>query len=201
MWRMEMRPTLPLLVTLIGLAAGEGLAQEVPEPSALELPAGAPVRLRTVASPDHWTRGFLTRADTDTIALVPEAAPPLGPNQLRLPRDTVTRLEVLTGKKKQWLPGLLIGAAAGVAMGLGEPVDPVGCEFDQYTFCSRGAALAAMTGTGAFLGALVGSLVKTDVWTPVPLDALGSPPAAGTRTGVGLRAVPGGLAAQLSVSF
>jgi hypothetical protein len=154
-----------------------------------------------VASPDHWVQGFLASADTGTIALVPEEAPPLGANQLRLPSDTVTRLEVLTGKKKQWLPGLLIGAAAGVAMGLGEPVDPVGCEFDQYTFCSRGEAVIAMTGTAAFFGALLGSLVKTDVWTPVALDAVGPSSARGARAGLGLRAVPGGLAAQLSVSF
>jgi hypothetical protein len=51
------------------------------------------------------------------------------------------------------------------------------------------------------LGALVGSLIKTDVWTPVALDALGPPRARGARTGLGLRAVPGGLGAQLSVSF
>ncbi len=196
-----MRPTLALVVALLGLVTGEGVAQEVPPPPALELPLGARVRLRTQASPDHWTNGVLAGADTGTIALVPEEAPPLGANRLRLPSDTVTRLEVLTGKKRQWLPGLLIGAAAGLAMGFSEPVDPVQCEFDENTFCNRGVAVAAMTGTSAVLGALVGSLVKKDVWTPVALDTLGPPRARGTRAGLGLRAVPGGLAAQLAVSF
>jgi hypothetical protein len=196
-----MRPTLPLVVALLGLVAGEGVAQEVPPPPALELPMGARVRLRTQASPGGWIKGVLASADTGAISLVPEEAPPLGANRLRLPRDTVTRLEVLTGKKRQWLPGLLIGAAAGLAMGFSEPVDPVQCEFDQNTFCNRGVAVAAMTGTSAVLGALVGSLVKKDVWTPVALDALGPPPTRVARAGLGLRAVPGGLALRLSVSF
>ena len=86
-------------------------------------------------------------------------------------------------------------------MGFEEHVDPVQCEYGDYTFCNRATAVAAMGATSAFLGALVGSLIKTDVWTPVALDALGPPRARGARTGLGLRAVPGGLGAQLSVSF
>lgn len=196
-----MRPTRPLAVVLLVLVAGEAVAQEIPPPPALQLPLGTPVRLRTLASPDGWVQGALAGADTGTIALVPEEAPPLGANQLRLPSDSVTRLEVLTGKKKQWLPGLVIGAAAGLAMGFSEPVDPVGCELDQNTFCNRGAAVAAMTATSALLGALVGSLIKRDVWTPVALDTLGPPAVRSTQIRLGLRAVPSGMAAALSVSF
>jgi hypothetical protein len=195
-----MKPALSV-VALLTLIAAPGLAQDVPEPPSLELPVGARVRLWTVASPDQSVQGLLAGADAGTIALVPEAASPLGTSYLRLPSETVTRLEVLTGKKKQWLPGLLVGAAAGVAMGFEEHVDPVQCEYDDYTFCNRATAVAAMGATSAFLGALVGSLIKTDVWTPVALDALGPPRARGARTGLGLRAVPGGLGAQLSVSF
>ena len=196
-----MRLSLPLVVTLIGLAAGGATAQESPPPPALELPLGAQVRLRTQAAPGGWIKGVLAGADTGTIALVPEEAPPLGANQLRVPSGSVTRLEVLTGKKKQWLPGLVIGAALGVAIGVAEPVDPVQCKIDPNTFCNRGAAVAAMAGTSAFLGALVGSLVKKDVWTPVALDTLGPPAVRRTQASLGLRAVPGGVAAQLSVSF
>ncbi len=195
-----MRPTLPVVALLI-LVAAPGLAQDVPEPPALELPMGAQVRLRTVASPDHWLRGLLAGADTGTIALIPEAAPPLGANQLRLPSDTITRLELLTGKKRQWLLGLLIGAGVGVAMGFDESVDPVECQVDDYTFCNRGTAVAAMGATMAGFGAIVGSLIKTDVWTPVALDTLGPPAGRSTKARLGLRPVPGGMAAQLSVSF
>jgi hypothetical protein len=190
-----------LAASLLVLVAGEGLAQDVPPPSALELPLGARVRLRTQAAPHGWVKGVLVGADTGTIALVPEEAPPLGPNQLRLPSDSVTQLEVLTGRRRQRLAGLLIGAAVGVVMGVSEPVDPVRCQTDASTFCDRRVAVAAMTATSAFLGALVGSLVKTDVWTPVALDTLGPPPARSPRARLRVRPVPGGAAAHVSLSF
>ena len=113
----------------------------------------------------------------------------------------MTRLEIATGKKRQWLPGLLIGAAVGVAMGFAIDVDPVRCKFDDNYACSRGEAVGLMGGTLAVVGAGVGALVKKDVWTPVGLDALGPPPARVSRTGLGLRAVPGGVALGLSVGF
>ncbi len=196
-----MRHTLPLLVALLGLVASEALAREIPQPPALELPVGARVRLRTQASGGEWIKGVLASADSSTISIVPENAPPLGANQLRLPGEAVTRLELVTGKKRQWLPGLLIGAAVGVTMGLAMDVDPVKCEFDDNYFCSRGGALAAIGGTVAVLGTLGGVLIQKDVWTPVALDALGPPPAHVARTGLGLRAVPGGLGLTVSVGF
>jgi hypothetical protein len=193
-----MRFTRLLLVTSLALGGGEILAQEAP---ALELPLGAPVRLRVAAAPDGWVEGVLAGADSRTISLLPREAPPLGANPLRLPSASVTRLEVLTGKKRQWFAGLFIGAAVGLAMGIGEKVDPVQCQFDEYTFCSRGAAVAAMTGTSAFLGALIGGMVRTDVWTPVAVDTLGPPASRGPRASLRLGAARGGAGAQLSVSF
>ena len=92
-------------------------------------------------------QGGARRAPTPgAIALVPEGAPPFGPNQLRLPRETVTRFELVTGKKRQWLPGLVVGAVLGVAMGFAMDVDPVRCEFDDNYACSRGEAVAVMGG-------------------------------------------------------
>jgi hypothetical protein len=108
---------------------------------------------------------------------------------------------MVTARKRQWLPGLLAGAALGVAMGFSVDVDPVRCEFDGNYFCGRGSAVAAMSGTGVALGALVGSLFKKDIWTPVALDALGPPAPQVAHTGVQLQAVPGGLALGLTVSF
>jgi hypothetical protein len=195
-----MRFTRLLLVTSLALVGGEVLAQEAPPP-ALELPLGAPVRLRLDAARGGWVEGVLADVDSRSISLLPREAPPLGANPLRLPSTSITRLEVLTGKKRQWLPGLLIGAAVGLAMGIGEKVDPVRCQFDEYTFCSRGAAVATMTGSSAFLGALIGGMVKTDIWTPVALDALGPLAPRGPRTSLRVGAARGGAGAQLSVSF
>jgi hypothetical protein len=192
-----MRLTRFLLVMSLALGGGQGLAQDAP---ALELPLGTPVRLRIDTAPDGWVEGVLAGADSRTISLLPREAPPLGANPLRLPSESVTRLELLTGKKRQWLAGLLIGAAVGLAMGIDEKVDPVQCQVDEYTFCSRGAAVAAMTGTSAFLGALIGGMVRTDVWTPVAVDTLG-PPVSRGRASLRLGAVRGGAGVQLSLSF
>jgi len=192
--------TQPFVVAILGLLASEALAQEMPQPPALELPAGARVRVRTQAS-GEWIKGILSGADADTISLVPEEAPPLGANQLRLPAETVTQLEIVTGRKSQWLSGLLIGTAAGVALGFGMDVDPVQCEFDVDYFCDRGSAVAAMGATSAAIGLLVGKLIKKDVWTSVAVDALGPPPGHVARAGLGLQAVPGGLGLELTVHF
>ena len=132
---------------------------------------------------------------------MPEGAPPIGPNQLRLPRESVTRLEIVTGTERHWLRGLVIGAALGVAMGFAIDVDPERCEFDDNYACSRGEAVALVGGTSAVIGAGIGALFKKDVWTPVGLDALGPPPARVGRVGLALRAVPGGASLDLSVRF
>jgi hypothetical protein len=188
------------VLAIVGLGSSDVLAQGAPEPSALELPLGARARVRTAES-GGWIEGTLASADARTIALVPAEAPPLGANQLRLPSESVARLEVLTGKKSRWLPGLVVGAAIGVAAGFDTDVDPVQCEVDDNYFCSRTSAVIAIAATSAALGALVGNLVKTDVWTPVALDALGPPRERGARAGLGLRPVPGGVAVAMSVQF
>jgi hypothetical protein len=195
-----MRPALLLVAGLAGvLAAGAAGAQD--QPPALELPVGARVRIRTYPATGDWIKGVLAGADSETIALVPDGAPPLGPNQLRLPRQAVTRFEMVTGTTRHWLRGLVIGAALGVAMGFAIDVDPERCEFDDNYACSRGEAVALMGGTSAVFGVGIGALFKKDVWTPVGLDALGPPPARVSRAGLSLRAVPGGASLDLSVRF
>ena len=193
-----MKPALPLVVAILGVLAGPALAQE--EPPALELPVGARVRVRTAAS-GPWIRGVLASADAGSVSLVPEEAPPLGDNRLRLPTEAVTRLEVRTARKRQWLPGLLVGAALGLAMGATAAVDPTQCGTNDVAFCSRGEAMAVAGGTLGAIGALVGSAIKTDVWTPVALDALGAPAGRGPATGLQLQAVPGGVGVAMSVRF
>lgn len=196
---MELRS--PLAAAILGLLGTGAVAQPASAPPALELPVGARVRVRVVAAPGPWMKGFLAGADSGSIAIVPEGAPPLAGSELRLPRETVSRLEIAAGKKRHWLAGLVVGAAAGVAMGFAQDVDPTRCEFDYDYACSRGEALALVGGTLAAIGAGIGALVKTDVWIPVALDALGPPPARVGRVGPALRAAPGGLSLGLTVRF
>jgi len=196
-----MRLRLAFVAATLGLPAAGAAAQPASEPPALKLPVGARVRVQVVAEPGPWLNGSLAAADTGGIALFPEGGPPFAGGELRLPRESISRLEIAAGKKRRWLAGLLIGAAAGVAMGLAMDVDPVQCKFDDDYACSRGEALGLMGGTLAVSGAGVGALVKSDVWIPVALDALGPPP---PRVGIGgpaLRATPGGLSLGLTVRF
>lgn len=190
---------------VLAVAAGAASAQEAAdaptEPPTLRLPVGARARVQTVAAPGAWIRGSLTGAEAESVGLLPEGAPPLPGSELRLPTKTLARFEIHTGRKSRWLPGLLVGAAAGLALGLTWEVDPERCEFDDDYMCSRGEALAASLLVLGGAGAGIGALVKTDVWTPVALDALGPATGDGPRVRPQVRASAAGVALGVSVRF
>lgn len=196
-----MRPVSLLAAVLLGPFATAAIAQEPPPPPVLRLPVGVQVRLRTVAAPGDWLRGTLVGADSESVGLIPENAPPFSESELRLPRETISGLEIVTGKKRQWLLGLLVGAASGLALSFAVDVDPERCEFDDNYYCSRGEAVAWGTASFGAIGAGVGALVKKDVWTPIALEALGPPPPRVGRVAPRLRVVPGGVSVGLSVGF
>jgi len=189
------------VAAVLGMVGTDAVAQPASELPALRLPVGARVKLRVVAAPEPWLKGFLVGADSSSIAVFPEGAPPFAGSELRLPRETISRLEIATGKKRHWLAGLAIGTIAGVAMGLAFDVDSERCKVDDNYFCSRGEALAAGGLTLGAIGAGVGALVTRDVWIPVALDALGPPPARIGLGGLALRATPGGVTVGLTVRF
>jgi hypothetical protein len=199
---MRLRDALILAVTL-GLQATAAVAQAPAEPALLTLPMGARVRVQTAAAPGQWVKGVLVSADSVSIALVPEEAPPLGANQLRLPSASVGRFELKTGSKRHWLVGLIAGAALGLAVGATADVDPVACKYDYNYECSRGEALALYGASMAAVGAGVGALIKSDRWTPVAVDALAPPPpprVSGTTPHV--RALPrGGVELGVTIGF
>jgi len=177
-------------------------AQATAEPVLLTLPLGARVRVQTTAAPGAWIKGILVSADSASVALVPENAPPLGANQLRVPSASVGRFELHTGSKRHSLYGLVAGVALGVALGFTLDVDPVACEYDYDYACSRGEAVAyAALGSGA-IGAGIGALIKTDRWTPVALDALAPPPPRVSGLTPRLRVLPrGGVELGVAVGF
>ena len=203
-----------LLIAILGVPVSGALAQpavqpapppavqSATEPPLLRLPMGARVRLQTAAAPGSWLRGILVSADSASIGLVPENAPPLGANQLVVPSTSVGRFELQTGSKRHWLHGLVAGVALGVVLGFTLDVDPVACEFDYNYACSRGEAVAySAVGLGV-LGAGIGALIKTDRWTPVALDALAPPPPRISGLVPRLRALPrGGVELALAVGF
>jgi hypothetical protein len=190
-----------VLAVIVGVPTS-ALAQPAAEPLLLRLPMGARVRLQTAAAPGSWMRGILVSADSASIGLVPENAPPLGANQLVVPSTSVGRFELQTGSKRHWLHGLVAGVALGVALGFTPDVDPVACEFNYDYACSRGEAVAySALGFGA-LGAGIGALIKTERWTPIAIDALAPPPARVSGIAPRLRALPrGGVELGLAVGF
>jgi hypothetical protein len=192
-----------LVLALISVVpAGGVLAQPATEPALLTLPMGARVRVQTMAAPGAWIKGILVSADSASVALVPENAPPLGVNQLRVPSASVGRFELQTGSKRHWLYGLVAGVALGVAVGFSMDVDPVACEYDMDYMCSRGEAVAySGLGFGA-IGAGIGALVKTERWTPVAIDALAPPPPRVSGLAPRLRMLPrGGVELGVAVGF
>jgi hypothetical protein len=196
-----MRPTPLVVAVLLGSLGGGAFAQEPSGPPALRLPVGARVRVRPVASPGEWVRGTLMGADSAGVGFLPEGAPPIPGSELRLPKGTIARLEILTGTKRHWLHGLIVGAAAGVAMGFAFDVDPDRCHYDDNYFCSRGEAVAAGGLVLGGIGAGVGALVQSDVWFPVALDALGPSEGPVGRVQPELRAAPGRVALGVTVRF
>lgn len=197
-----MRQRALILAVMLVVPVGGALAQPVADPALLTLPMGARVRLQSLAAPGNWVQGVLVGADSTGVAIVPENAPPLGANQLRLPSASVARFELQTGSKRHWLYGLVAGVALGVALGFTSEVDPVACEYDYNYECSRGEALAFYGATMGAVGAGIGALIKTDKWTAVAIDALAPPPARVSGLTPRLRALPrGGVELGLAVGF
>ncbi len=93
---------------------------------------------------------------------------------LALPLDSVTKLEVSQGQKRNTsegaLMGLLVGGVAGavVAVAIYEECEP--CFIDPATF-PVAVAMAGVLG-GVVTGAIIGSLIETDRWQEVQLHRL-----------------------------
>ena len=91
---------------------------------------------------------------------------------LSFPRDTVTKVEVIRGRKGHWLMGMVIGAALGAAGGAVETPGCGGNDGDCYT---RGENIEYATIGFGLVGALVGALYRTDQWVEVSLDRVATP--------------------------
>lgn len=112
---------------------------------------------------------------------------------MHCPVASITRLEVLGGRRRHtWLGA---GIGAGVGLVAGAATGAIICA-DPDVWCSatgEAAALGAGIGvaSGALLGAGVGALFKTDRWEEVPLD----------RVRLSLRPRWRGGAVRISIAF
>lgn len=154
-----MRAVTLLAVALTVLPATLLVAQE---PARL-LP-GAHVRVTAPYLPLGPLQGTLTRIDADTLVI----------GSTPVARNTLTRLEVNTGRRSHLGTGLGLGLLAGAGLGaiLGASVGNDGGEFCTATQCAvAGAAVVGVA--GMVVGALVGAMTHTDRWQEVPLERVG----------------------------
>lgn len=193
------RPSWMVVAALLASAA-LAPAQDLPEPALLQLPAGVEARLFTRALPNQRVEGVLLRADASEVSILPAGDLLVG-TELTVPANDVIRLELALEKKRHWWQGLLIGAAAGALLGLGDDVDPALCELNENVSCSRGEAIADYALGGAAVGVAIGAFVRTDRWTPVALEALAPPAPRAARSGPVVRAVRGGMALGYAIRF
>jgi len=151
------RPIPFVLICILGGGSTEIAAQE-------PLPLEPGVRVRVTAI-DCGLRGETTRLRAfrdDTFVL----------DSAECPLASVKRLQVWRGRKSNAGPGAAIGAVTGAlgAVAYCTGVDETGCQFfdDDFT-----PALTLLFGVaGGLAGAVVGHLIKTDLWDEVRLERL-----------------------------
>jgi hypothetical protein len=159
------RPISCLAAALVLGPVAMATAQDAP--STLRRYQGAQARFVWTTEPGAVKKGTLVRGDGTSLTF---ALP--GEGEVTLPTSSVSRLDVYAGKKRRTWHGLVAGAAVGVALGFAAKVDSVDCKDSYTTACSRGEALATYGGAGALVGALVGTFIQSDRWTPVALPTL-----------------------------
>lgn len=133
--------------------------------------------------------GIVTAVRADTL----ELRTVRGQVPLVLPLDHVERLELGVGRKGHAGRGALIGAVAGGVLGwvvTAATYRPCTgwCLFGSYSRDEEATIGAVFVGVaGAEMGLLIGGKILTEVWQPVPLDAirLGVAPLPSGRLGLG----------------
>jgi hypothetical protein len=144
---------------------------------------GSRIRFQAPAVVQGRVQGTVMSMDDRSLLISTENQTPL-----RVSRGDIAQLEVAVGRRRNTRKGLIIGALAGaVFVGLVAAVpkdsfcppgdlDTQTCLDTRSTFLALGLPVAALYGAG------IGALIKSDRWSPVPIDKL--------QVGVGLRARP-----------
>ena len=156
-------------------------------PKATIVTVGSRVRILAPTMVHGRLEGMVLEMDENSLLVGMDDRGPI-----RLPREAITRLDVSTGRHRRALKGMIIGAGIGVAtLGLAAATyhSDGGGSSDSTSW---GAAVGQFALGGAAWGAGIGALIKSDRWSPVPLDTVR----------VGLGPTRGrGVALSVSVGF
>jgi hypothetical protein len=168
------------LVMVMGLIPGSP-AVLTAQTTEAAVPPGSRIRVTASSAPYAPQLGVLQAWQPETLVL---DRPGLEP--LTVPLPDVVKLEISRGKKGHWLTGTLFGTAVGIGTGLiianassvtdESPNDPL--TGFAAAMAEEGMDIATVlvsTVAGAGLGALVGSLIKTESWEEIPMPAGSAP--------------------------
>jgi len=151
--------------------------------AAQEVSPGTRVRITATSIAEHRIVGTILTigADTLTLRTKRKVAPFMLKSNgqaetLAIPFASVTKLEVIRGKKRNVVKGagigVVVGGLSGVVYGFSEGDDPPGGIL-EWTAKEKAAMLGIMGSlSGVVLGALIGALKTTDQWEKAPLDRL-----------------------------
>lgn len=151
------------------------------------LATGDRVRATLKAGSGRWT-GTLVEWVGDTLYLAPNGSAE-GVTATAIPLATLSRLEVSTGFRSNAGKGALIGGGIGLLVGGGMSIIAGSTVDTEVTSSDYVAFTGLVTLGGAGLGALIGSLSKSERWKEYPVDGLRLGIAPGSDGGFQLTAV------------
>lgn len=172
----------PVVIVSALLLPGAAWSQERAE-AETAITVGSRIRLLAPTVATERIQGIVIQMNPTVLLMSGKGRTPVS-----VPREAISQLEVNTGRHRQTLTGMWMGAGIGALLGPTHPCFPmVGCDRRNT------GSLALFYGlSGAVDGAVIGALIKRDQWTTVPLDHVRVTPVATAAPGVGL---------SVSVSF
>jgi len=179
---------------LLALGLTSACADHVTTTPAPAPTPGAPIRYAAATHPDRFTTARLVFLNADSLVFE-QFHPAVSGQEGRwvtglLATASLAHLQVRTGRRGNASQGALIGAGAGLAIGL---LCAASINEDEWLQPTPEGCVASGILSGAGFGLLIGALVRSDVWSPVVLPKRPgeplpqAPPVTAGRMGVGIR--------------
>ena len=147
---------------------------------------GSRIRFRAPAVVQGRVQGTVVEEDATSLTIRFHDVPQL------VPRVAITEIDAYAGNRREWRKGLIVGAVSGAAAGFGGLQVHSDCPESSSGVCftSRGASAAFFAVYWALLGTGVGALIKSDIWTRLPLEHIrvGLAPTRGRGIGISVSA-------------